>query len=121
MQKTYAVRQYPAKVIKVYDGDTVTVDINLGFDITLQKSVRFADVNCLEVRGEEREEGLKARDALREKILGKDVVIETMLNSKGNDRSGRYKRPLVRLYLGDECVSDWLVDQGLATWREEQD
>lgn len=67
--------EYRAFVRKVYDGDTVTVDIDLGFDVVLQKQkIRLLRINAPEVRGEQRQEGLKSRDALREswKQMGKD-------------------------------------------------
>ena len=115
----YDNRQYPAKVTKVYDGDTITVQINLGFDISILRSVRFVDINCLEVRGEEREQGLIARNKLREKLpIGTEVLIETTLNSKKRDKCGRYKRPLVKVYLKDESISEWMVAQGVAVWRD---
>ena len=61
--------EYRAFVRKVYDGDTVTVDIDLGFDVVLKgQKIRLVRINAPEVRGKERPEGLKSRDALRNKI-----------------------------------------------------
>ena len=66
------MHEYRAYVRKVYDGDTVTVDIDLGFDIILHKQkIRLLRINAPEVRGIERELGLKSRDALREKVCNK--------------------------------------------------
>ena len=70
---------YKAKVTEVYDGDTITVEVDLGLHTFLKdEKVRFNRINAPEVRGSEREEGLKSRDFLREQILGKDIVLETI-------------------------------------------
>ena len=70
--------EYKAFVRKVYDGDTITVDIDLGFDVVLKaQKIRLVRINAPEVRGAERASGLKSRDALREKICNKWVKIKT--------------------------------------------
>jgi hypothetical protein len=43
----------------VYDGDTITVEVDLGFSFKFTNSFRLLRINCPEVRGESREEGLK--------------------------------------------------------------
>ena len=70
--------EYRAFVRKIYDGDTITVDIDLGFDVVLKdQKIRLVRINAPEVRGKERPEGLKSRDALRSKIGNKWVKIKT--------------------------------------------
>ena len=47
--------EYCAKVVSVYDGDTITVDIDLGFGIVLKKQkLRLLGINTPEVRGAEK-------------------------------------------------------------------
>lgn len=95
----------------MYDGDTVTADIDLGFGVLLTKQkLRLSRVRAPEVRGDQRETGLITRDRLREKIDGRWVVIETDCFSKG-----KYGRWLVDVYIGDFCVNDWLIESGLAS------
>lgn len=102
--------EYRAHVTKVYDGDTITVDIDLGFDIVLHKqSIRLLGINTPEVRGDEREQGLIARDALAARILDKDVTIKTHKDSKG-----KYGRWLGEIYLDDENLNEWLLTEGYA-------
>jgi micrococcal nuclease len=67
---------YKSKVTKVYDGDTITVEVDLGFSFKFTNSFRLLRINCPEVRGESREEGLKSRDRLRELIMDKEVIIK---------------------------------------------
>lgn len=102
--------EYRAFVRKVYDGDTVTVDIDLGFEVMLKgQKIRLVRINAPEVRGEQREEGLKSRDALREKIGNRWVKIKTQ-----KDKKGKYGRWLGEIWYEDECVNDWLVTEGHA-------
>ena len=102
--------EYRAFVRKVYDGDTVTVDIDLGFDVVLKnQKIRLVRINAPEVRGKERSEGLKSRDALRAKIGNRWIKIKTQ-----KDKKGKYGRWLGEIWLEDLCVNDWLISEGLA-------
>ena len=102
--------EYKAYVRKVYDGDTVTVDIDLGFGVVMQsQKLRLLRINAPEVRGKEREAGLKSRDALRSKIAGKWVIIKTQ-----RDKKGKYGRWLAEIMLDGVCVNDWLLTEGHA-------
>ncbi len=88
---------YKAIVVDVYDGDTITVDIDLGMGIWLKKQkIRLADINTPEIRGKEREEGLKVRDWLRNKILNKEIILETIKDTKG-----KYGRWLGKVWFAD--------------------
>ena len=103
--------EYRAYVRKVYDGDTVTVDIDLGFDIILHKQkIRLLRINAPEVRGSQRQAGLKSRDALREKIGSRWIKLKTQ-----HDKKGKWGRWLGEIWLEDECVNDWLLAEGHAT------
>jgi len=106
---------YNAKVIKVYDGDTFTVNIDLGFYLVWNEQViRLARVNTPEVRGAEREEGLKVRDIVRDLILDKEVTIKTI-----KDKKGKYGRYLAEIEFEDDNgnlinLSNYLLENGLA-------
>ena len=102
--------EYRAFVRKVYDGDTVTVDIDLGFDVVLKaQKIRLTKINAPEVRGKERPEGLKSRDALRSKVGNKWVKIKTQ-----KDKKGKYGRWLGEIWIDEVCVNDWLIQEGHA-------
>ena len=101
---------YAAHVDKVYDGDTITCSIDLGFGIVMNKQkIRLFGINTPEVRGSEREQGLISRDRLRERILDKDILLKTI-----RDKKGKYGRYLGIVLLDGENINDWLVEQGLA-------
>ena len=105
---------YRARVVSVYDGDTCRVDLDLGFGIWIRKEkIRLARINTPELRGSQRMEGLKARDYLRDLILGRSIILETK-----KDRKGKYGRYLGELWLEQAGqwvnVNDIMVQEGLA-------
>ena len=104
--------EYRANVTKVYDGDTVTVDIDLGFGIWLKKqSIRLSYIDTPEVRGEESPEGLIVRDIVSEKILGKEITLRTNKDSKG-----KYGRWIGEIIMEDGTnLNEWLLNEGHAT------
>lgn len=101
---------YSAIVTEVYDGDTITADVDLGFKTWRHgEKLRLFGIDAPEVRGEERPEGLKSRDALRERILNKDVIICTI-----KDKTGKFGRYLAEIYLDDENINQWLIENNHA-------
>ena len=79
---------YKAIVTRVVDGDTVIVDIDLGFGVWLkEQSVRLAKINTPEIKGSARIEGIAAKDFLSKLILNKWVQIRT---EKGHEKYGRW-------------------------------
>jgi micrococcal nuclease len=102
--------EYRATVTKVYDGDTITVDFDLGFGIILKKqTIRLFGINTPEVRGAEKSDGIISRDALRQRILGKQVIIKT-----SKDKKGKYGRWLGEVFVEDENINQWLISEGYA-------
>lgn len=110
---------YRAVTVSVYDGDTITIDVDLGFGVWLKKQkIRLAGINTPELRGDEREEGLVARDALRAMLpSGKSVVIATK-----RDKKGKYGRWIAEVYFTTYanpdgpmmCANEALVARGFA-------
>ena len=98
-------------VIDVYDGDTITVAARLnGRGPAYKFSVRLQGIDCAELRGSsaaEKAAGLAARDALRERILGKFVKIQS-------DSTDKYGRVLAAISLGSCDISEWLIEEGFA-------
>lgn len=101
---------YRAKVTDVYDGDTITVDIDLGCKTWIRgERIRLVGINAPEMRGEERGRGIAAREALRSQVLGKDVVLRTEKDTKG--KYGRYLGVVIR---NGVVINDWMVENGFA-------
>ncbi|MBT0607544.1 thermonuclease family protein [Aequorivita echinoideorum] len=101
--------QYKAKVIDVYDGDTITAMVDLGFFHFQQMKFRLYGIDTPEIRGEEREQGLIVRDILREMILDKEVIINSY-----KDKQEKYGRYLANIVIDGLDVNLWLVENGHA-------
>ncbi len=106
--------QYKVKKInRVIDGDTIDLDIDLGFNITISQRVRLKDINTPEVRTkdlEEKTKGLAAKVWLEEQLSREgEWIIETYKEDK-------YGRILGTLYLvGDSTtINDWMMNEGIA-------
>jgi micrococcal nuclease len=93
------------KVTNVVDGDTIDVEIDLGFDISFSSRVRLAGIDTPESRTTNKAEkvlGLEAKEYVKSKIKdAKDVVIKT----EKMDSSEKYGRILGWLYLDGSKVS----------------
>ena len=87
---------YKAKLDRVVDGDTVDVNIDLGFDISVHKRVRFAGINTPESRTrdlEEKAKGLAAKDRVKAILSENDTFI---IESK---ELGKYGRVLGEIFI----------------------
>ena len=101
---------YRAHVTKVYDGDTVTVDLQLGCDVVLKgQKIRLYGINTPEMRGDDKIAGKAARDFLREKVLDKKITVKTL-----KDKSGKYGRLLGILFIDDIDLNELLITEGHA-------
>ena len=107
--------EFHVTITKIVDGDTVDVDIDLGFGIWQKNErVRIMGIDTPELRGSERLDGLKAKQRLCELILGKQVAITTH-----KDKTGKYGRWLVTIWdLSNDGVwtniNDLLLSEGYA-------
>jgi micrococcal nuclease len=103
-------------VIAVVDGDTIDVDIDLGFDISLTKRVRLAGIDTPESRTKNKEEkvlGLEVKELLKKKLKeAKSIVIKTELP----DSTEKYGRILGWIYLdgAELSVNEALIASGYA-------
>jgi len=93
------------KVTNVVDGDTIDVEIDLGFDISFSSRVRLAGIDTPESRTTNKAEkvlGLEAKEYVKSKIKdAKEVVIKT----EKIDSSEKYGRILGWLFLDGSKVS----------------
>ena len=96
--------EYRVKIIKVIDGDTVDVDIDLGFGITLtDERVRIMGIDTPESRTRDKVEkvfGKAAKQALLD-MLGKTSILKTQINRDGEDMKGKFGR----------ILGDFIVDR----------
>ena len=100
------------KVIKVYDGDTITIATKLPYPTSpiYRILVRLNGIDTPEIKGQtqkEKELAKKIRDALQIKLLNKIVHLK-------NTRSEKYGRLLADVYLDNICINTWMIEQGFA-------
>ena len=106
--------------MKVLDGDTIDVLIDLGFDLFKKERVRIAGVDTPEKRTrnlEEKELGIDATNWLKEKLDGAiDGNDELSIRTELVGGVGKYGRLLGWLYIGDGDVSlnEQMIDEGYA-------
>ena len=104
------------KVIKVVDGDTIDVDIDLGFKISYTQRVRLAGIDTPESRTKDLKEkalGLEVKEKLKKSIdAAKDIIIVT----EKPDSTEKYGRILGWLYLDKaaKSINEQLIEEGYA-------
>ena len=118
--------EYRAKVVKVVDGDTVDVDIDLGFGVWLKdERVRIMGIDTPESRtsdAEEKKFGLLSKKKLKEWCLKAvesekdDIDIE--LRCPERDSRGKFGRILAEVWVSEDGqwtnVNKWMCENGYA-------
>ena len=111
---------YKAKLVKVVDGDTIDVTIDLGFDVSVKKRVRFEGINAPESRTRDLKEkalGLAAKDRV------KAILAENPKFDLESTEVGKYGRVLGKIHItildGTEsltqiCLNDQLIKENHA-------
>ena len=110
--------EYKVKVVRVIDGDTVDVDIDLGFGIWLRKErVRIMGIDTPESRTRDKVEkkfGLASKAKLKQ-LLKDGAILKTQVSKKGEDMKGKFGRILGDFILDDgRKVTEVLIDEGHA-------
>jgi len=108
--------EYDVHVIKVVDGDTVDVDIDLGFGICLKdERVRIMGIDTPESRTSDKVEkvfGLAAKNRLYS-LLEKDAKLITTEDKSGEDMKGKFGRILGDFRAADgRLVTEIMIEEG---------
>jgi micrococcal nuclease len=107
---------YRAIITNAVDGDTVDANVDLGFGASLTMRLRLLGVNAPEVVGEDRAAGMAAETWLAERLVGRQVMIETHKDRKGRDRKDKWSRYLAVIWLDGININAELVGKGHAKW-----
>lgn len=107
---------YQGKVVRVVDGDTIDIEVDLGFSVKIKERFRLAYINAPEYRTRNKKEkarGVASKEYLEKLILQKVVDVYTIKDTKG-----KYGRYLAEVYIGDKVksVNDRLVEEGHAEY-----
>ena len=108
--------KYNVRLIKVVDGDTVDVDIDLGFGVWLSdERVRIMGIDTPESRTSDKVEkvfGLAAKNRLKH-LLEKDAVLITTEDKSGEDMKGKFGRILGDFEAADgRLVTQIMIEEG---------
>ena len=103
---------YKAKVLKVIDGDTIDVLIDLGFDIQHKIRLRLFGINTPETRTKDLKEkylGLTSKWYLSHLLKNRDIIVKTY-------KTGKYGRYLATIYLkgSKKSINQKILEEGLA-------
>lgn len=90
------MHEYQATIVRVIDGDTIDVDIDLGFDSWLHKQrIRLCGVDTPESRTRDKQEkvhGLLAKKCVQEHLeVGKSYPLRTTKKGKFGRYLGEFK------------------------------
>jgi micrococcal nuclease len=104
------------KVTNVVDGDTIDVEIDLGFSVSYSQRLRLAGIDTPESRTTDKAEkvlGLEAKEYLKNKVKdAKDVIVKT----EKPDSSEKYGRILGWVYVdgSGKSVNEQMIEDGYA-------
>lgn len=96
---------FAAKLIRVIDGDTAVLDVDLGFQVHYACHVRFMRYNAPELHGPHPGQGAAAKAELEAVLTGKQLLITT-----SKDFSQTFARYLAEVYVIEETGGFWVAD-----------
>ena len=110
--------EYKVNILKVVDGDTVDVDIDLGFGVWLRNErVRLAGIDAPESRTSDAVEkvfGQAAKDRVNS-LLGAEAILISQISKSGDNIKGKFGRIIGNFKtINGENVADVLMSEGHA-------
>ena len=100
------------KVLRVLDGDTVELELDLGFGASYRDEFRIQGIDAPEIRGKTREAGLAAKTALEEFLGDGSLASVETFKAPTKDKYGRW---LADPFIADRgFVSEYMIDKGYA-------
>lgn len=108
---------YKAKVIRVVDGDTMDLLIDIGFDVHIKERVRLYGIDTPETRTkdlEEKKRGLAAKEYVKDAIKACKGEVEIVTHKEKKGKFGRY---LVEVWVGESTLdnlNERLIEMGHA-------
>ena len=90
--------EYRAKVTRIIDGDTIDVDVDLGFDVWLKNRVRMYGMDNPSPRTRDKEEkyrGLLSKEYPKEALKGPKKYLKT----KKGEETGKFGRILAEVWV----------------------
>ena len=115
--------EYRAKILRVVDGDTVDVDIDLGFGVWMHKErVRMMGIDTPESRTRDKVEkkfGLASKEYVKAYLpIGSMQILKTEIDKSGEDKKGKFGRILADFLVYDskedaqKTLTEIMISQG---------
>jgi micrococcal nuclease len=107
--------EYDVVVLKVIDGDTVDVDIDLGFGVMLKdERVRIMGIDTPESRTSDRVEDLfgEAAKARLKELMKHGAKLITTEDKNGEDMKGKFGRILGDFKVDGRLVTEIMIEEG---------
>ena len=106
---------YQATCIRVIDGDTVDLSIDIGFNIHMEHRFRLSGIDTPEIFGvskesEEYQRGIASKQRLESLVMGQVLEIKTE-----KDRADKYGRYLATILVDGVDICQTLIAEGLAS------
>jgi len=98
--------QYKATVLKIVDGDTLHLEVDLGFDVKRRDSFRLEGINAPEISTAE---GIASKEWLTERLTQGVLIITTH-----KDKREKYGRYLATLWIDKINVNEAMIKAGMA-------
>jgi len=115
-------RKYPARLVRVVDGDTYDMEIDVGFGIRFSDRFRHDQVDTWEMFGVEKDRGRITKTAVELWWLDRDDGAKWPFEARivqtkhGSDKRGKYGRWLVEVFSGIETLGDFLTSGEYESW-----
>ena len=102
---------YPAELVRVIDGDTAVLLIDLGFNVSTTQHVRFIGYNAPELHGRNASKAQAARVELENLLAGRKLIVKT-----SKDFLQTFARYLAEVWVADQTgwsnVAGWMQSKG---------
>ena len=112
------MHEYKVNILKVVDGDTVDVDIDLGFGVWLRNErVRIVGIDCPESRTSDRIEKVFGEAAKQRvtSLLSSEATLISQISKMGENMKGKFGRILGDFKtINDQIISTTLMEEGHA-------
>lgn len=101
---------YKAELVRVIDGDTIVLDIDLGFETWLRnQTIRLYGIDTPEITGQTKQEGLAVKEWVKERLQGGEVILQSI-----QDKKGKFGRWLGIVLVEGNNLNDELIATGRA-------
>jgi micrococcal nuclease len=105
--------EYNGRVTAVENVENITVKLEVGFSITIERDFRLYGIDSISDNGRVQSCQRLAKDRLKSYVLGKNIIIKTHRHSSEIYLADVY----IETSSGIKCINDWLVKENLAKYR----